>query len=275
MTKKILFTAVSAIGLLTAMSAQAQDDTGWYLRGNMGYGMHGDVDIIESINGDVESEGNVAGSLGVGYQFDDNWRVELDGTSLWTDMGAIQQLPNSSAKLRTNALMINAIYDFDAFGERWKPYLGAGVGYMKGKANLSAHDFLDASGTNLIRSAACIAPRVANVGSTCNVDDSSGGLAWQGLAGLGYKISDNLTWDTHYKFTDAEPFEFNGTSQSGLSGPTSPLHLVKMDPSVHTLMTGFRYRFGASAPKAAPVAPMPPPTPDYKASASTSASSDL
>ena len=146
MKMKLLLTAASAACLLAGTSASAQDDTGWYLRGNAGYGAHTDMDLSGGMTSEehgngLQSEGGVTGSLGLGYDMGNNWRLELDGASMWTDFGSISQLPGTIAKLRTNTGMINAIYDFEGF-DRWAPYLGAGVGMVQGKIDLAAQDYL-------------------------------------------------------------------------------------------------------------------------------------
>ena len=123
--KVLLFTAASAMSLLAATSASADDSEGWYLRGNAGVGIHTDAevqgDMTSTMHGNgIQSQVNPAASLGLGYDFGDNWRVELDADTLWTDFGSISQIPSSAAKLRTNTLMLNALYDFDGFG-KWEP----------------------------------------------------------------------------------------------------------------------------------------------------------
>jgi len=258
-TRLLTTASLACLGLVT--TASANDDSGWYLRGNAGYGSHTDIDIIESLNGDVESEGNIAASLGAGYDFGNNWRVELDGNSLWTDLGAIGQQVSSAAKLRTNSLMLNAIYDFEGF-DRFEPYIGAGLGFIQAQADASAHDFPSVDNA-LVRNPACVAPNTAGVGNTCFVNDNDTGFGWQLLAGLGYNINDNLIWDTNYKYQQSvEPFEFDGFSQAGAAAPV-PLHQVKFnDVGSHSLLTGFRYRFGAAAPKA--IVTPPAPVADYK-----------
>ena len=132
--KHKLLIATAAAALLAAPSiASAQNDAGWYLKGAVGYGTHTDIDITGDVTGDVESEGNIPLNLGVGYEFGNNWRLELDGTTLFTDLGDVGQQPSSFAKLRTNALMLNAIYEFDDFNS-WEPYVGAGIGLVQGQA---------------------------------------------------------------------------------------------------------------------------------------------
>ncbi len=259
MKQKLLIAAASAVLMAVPSLASAQD-SGWYLRGNAGYGVHTDSDISDGITGDVESEGNVAGSVGVGYEFGNNWRVELDGGQLFSDLGAIGQAPSSFAKLRTSTLMLNAIYDFNDFG-RFKPFVGAGAGLLRGDADIAAHDFLDSTGLGLIRTPACNGPQSPASARTCEVSSQDTGVGWQLLAGLGYAITDNLTWDTHYRYVDTGNLDFDGTSTDTISGAVTPINVTLEDVGVHSLLTGFRYRFGGSTPPPPP--PPPPVEPDY------------
>ena len=129
MKQKLLIAAAAAAMMAAPSFAAAQDGSGWYLKGAAGIGLHTDIEIDGGIMGDVESEGDIVYNLGLGYDFGENWRVELDGTSMYTDLGSIDSAPSSFAKLRTDALMLNAIYDFSDFG-RFQPYVGAGVGIV-------------------------------------------------------------------------------------------------------------------------------------------------
>ena len=251
LTALLATTSIALLGLTT--TAQAQDDEGWYVRGNLGYGIHTDPDLEggldSSFHGDgLESEGNAAWTLGLGYEFANNWRVELDGDTLWTDLGSISEIPNTSAKLRTTSAMINAIYDFDDFGS-WAPYVGAGVGLVKGDADFAAHDFLNPT---LATNPACIGPRTFGEGESCQINDDDTGIGWQLLAGLGYDISENLTWDTHYTYRDFSELGFNGVRTNGVTGSTNSFSSDLSNVGSHSLLTGFRYKFGdrpAAAPK--------------------------
>jgi len=140
MKHMLLSTAAVSIALAIPALAHA-DEPGWYLRGkylrgNAGYGTHTDIDITGDVVGDVESEGNATASVGVGYEFGNNWRLELDAAQLFTNLGAVSQFPNSTAKLETTTGFLNAIYDFNDFG-RWEPYVGAGVGLVRGNATVT------------------------------------------------------------------------------------------------------------------------------------------
>ena len=252
MKQKLLFAAAAA-ALMAAPSLATAQDSGWYLRGNAGYGVHTDTEFTGDIVGENESEGNVAYSLGLGYEFGNNWRMELDGTGLWTDLGKIDSLPQSAAKLRTNSLMLNAIYDFNDFG-RWEPYVGAGIGFAKSELSAVASDFPSGSdaGATLVASSACPGARNGSDSFVCSVDDSDVNFAWQVIAGLGYAVTDNLTWDTNYKYQDIDVASFEGVRTNNISGASTRLAADLVDAGSHTVMTGFRYRFGGSTPPPAP-----------------------
>ena len=264
MKMKLLLTAVSAASLLAGTSASAHDDAGWYLRGNAGYGVHTDMDLSGGITSEqhgngLQSEGNIAGSLGLGYDFGNNWRMELDGASIWTDFGSISQIPSSFAKLRTNTAMLNAIYDFDDFG-RWAPYLGAGVGLVNAKANFAAQDFLSPLP---VANPACVGTRgllvTGNIqAEACSVSDTDTAIGYQLLAGLGYDVSDNLIWDTQYRYLDSGSLDFAGTRTNQVFGSQDIIAVGAAGVGAHSLMTGFRYLFGAQKAAPAPVAPVAP-----------------
>ncbi len=250
--KSYLFGAVSVLSLIAASSASAHDDDGWYLRGNAGYGVHTDAELTGGIDSSfhgngLQSEGDDAVSLGIGYDFGDHWRVELDGDTLNTSLGSISQTPNSKASLTTETVMLNAIYDFGDFGNL-EPYVGAGLGLVRGKANLAAHDFPSVD-DELTRNPVCIGARTEFDASSCDVNDTDSGFGWQLLAGLGYKISDNLTWDTHYTYLNAPDFDYAGTITNTATSEFADLATELSDVGAHTVMTGLRYTFGHSHSK--------------------------
>ena len=246
MQKFLLSAAATSVLMAVPSLASAQDDAGWYLRGQAGYGTHTDIDITGDVVGDVESEGNATGSLGLGYDFGNNWRLEGDFSQLRTDLGAISQFPNSSAKLETLTGMLNVIYDFDTFG-RWEPYIGAGAGVVRGNAKVTAHDFASAplgtAGVTNVSTPVCS-------GVACSFKDGDTGLGWQLLAGLGYQISDNLTWDTSYRYLSANDLDYTGAVAPAL-GSLADATASFEDVGAHSVMTGLRYKFGG-AKKAMP-----------------------
>lgn len=251
--KLLIAAAATALMAVPSLAFAQSQDAGWYLRGNAGYGIHEDTNVTDDILGDVESEGNGAFSVGAGYDFGNNWRLELDGATLFSDAGAIGQQPATFAKLRTNSLFVNALYDFSDFG-RWEPYIGAGIGFIESDASIVAHDFV--TGGALVRNPACNGGAlVMGQARTCDVSDSDSGIGWQLLAGLGYAITDNLTWDTQYRYFDAGSADFDGQSFNGVTNIGTPINVGLDDVGGHMLLSGFRYRFGGTPPP--PPAPVP------------------
>jgi len=253
--KSYLFGAVSVLSLIAASTASAHDDDGWYLRGNAGYGVHQDAELSGLIDSQLhgnglQSEGNGAFSAGVGYDFGENWRLELDADTLKTSLGSISQTPASKGSLKTDTLMLNALYDFDFNdSEKWEPYVGAGIGLVNTKGRFTAHDFPGVE-NELVRNPTCVGDRTALQGSSCAISDSEKSFGWQLLAGLGYKLSDNLTWDTHYTFLNASGIDLEGHIANGETGAFQLVESDLDDIGAHTLMTGLRYTFGHDhAPK--------------------------
>ena len=259
MKQQLLFAAAAAALMAVPTLATAQDsDSGWYLRGNAGYGAHTDTEFTGGLVGENESVGDVAYSLGLGYEVGNGFRVELDGSSLWTDLGKIDSLPQSYAKLRTNSLMVNALYDFNSTGTL-QPYVGAGLGIVQGDLSAVASDFpsgtVGSPGTVLVPSTACPGARNGGDSFNCAFDDKDNNFGWQAIAGLGVAITDNLTWDTNYKYQDGGDLTVQGVRTNNVTGATTDITTELDNVNSHTVMTGIRYRFGASTPP-------PAPTPD-------------
>ena len=256
--KHKLLIAAAATALMAAPSfASAQDgDSGWYLKGAAGYGIGTDIDITGTVVGDAEAEGDLIGNLGAGYEFGNNWRVELDGTTQFNDYGAVAQAPASFANIRTDSLMLNALYDFDDFG-KFAPYVGAGLGFVRNNATVSAHDFLEVDGSGQNLNTACIGERTSADSFSCDFRGEDTGFGWQLLAGLGYDITDKLTWDTSYRYLQSPDVDIEGAFSNAATGAATPGAIEIDGVGAHQLLTGFRYRFGASAPKVAPQPPAP------------------
>ena len=58
--KHTLLAAVGFAALLSVPTVATAQDSGWYVRGNMGYGGFADTDLTGDMPGDIEAEGNVA-----------------------------------------------------------------------------------------------------------------------------------------------------------------------------------------------------------------------
>ncbi len=136
----------------------------------------------------------------IGYKYKD-FRAEVEGS--WFYGGA-----GTHGDSNTAAMMVNAYYDFDTGGP-FVPYIGGGGG-------LAYVTFDGVSAPPLGR-----------------IDDTDVELAWQVLAGVGYKLDADLTLYAGYRWFDANNVTMQ--SQAGVR--------VKLDGfGSHNVEIGFRYR---------------------------------
>ncbi len=142
--------------------------------------------------------------VGIGCRVVDGLRLEFNGTYRFeSDLTSSNGL---AADYSAFSGMWNAWWDIANVGG-FKPYIGGGVGFAVHK--------IDASGP---------------VGSTGNRTDTT--LAWQVGAGVGIDVTENLTVDVGYRFTDL------GLSQ----GPgATPFYID--DNFSHEFRIGLRYDF--------------------------------
>jgi outer membrane protein OmpA-like peptidoglycan-associated protein/outer membrane protein W len=246
--KKTLMCATAAAAFASAgLTAQAE---GWYSRADLQYTFDGrvDHDAVAAVNGKLAGNSDASELLGAGvgfgYGLDNGLRFEgavgyrggdldvsdtIGGTAPGTTVN-----PDGTAAIMD--VMINGIYDFNKDGTI-RPYIGAGVGGTRIRAKAS----------NRTVGAA------PNLSATNGFTDTAAGLAWQGLAGIGFKLSDRLTLDLGYKYFTAEELEFDGKH-------TGPDYTV--DYTDHTATIGLRYAFGVTPPPPPEVKPEPEPQPE-------------
>ncbi|MDP1778159.1 MAG: outer membrane beta-barrel protein, partial [Brevundimonas sp.] len=143
-----LLAGVAMAGLFSAGVANAEPN-GWYGAIDAGYHTIGTIETIGQTTGpqfDFEVEDDWAGFARLGYRFDQNWRVELEGgyrsndietidnPNAGTPTGVCQVGPPASActgpdgEISASTLMMNVIYDFGSEGDALRPFIGMGAG---------------------------------------------------------------------------------------------------------------------------------------------------
>jgi outer membrane protein OmpA-like peptidoglycan-associated protein/outer membrane protein W len=249
-----LLASVALAGLFTAGAAAAEPN-GWYGALDAGYNFWGD-DVEARSEGlgqplAIHVDDDWAAFARLGYRFDQNWRVELEGGYR---AGEIEYIANSTTgaaricnvvpatgpclapdgEMNAASLMVNVLYDFGDDSWALRPFIGLGAG-----ANRVNTEVL---GT-------LASARTVGFG----VDDSSTKLAAQGIAGLAWAISDRANMDLTYRYivSNMEFDTFTSTT------PTDQGNYLGRYEGVHTLTLGLRYAFGAEP------APPPPPPPPY------------
>jgi opacity protein-like surface antigen len=253
MRVKTFILATSAFGALALSAGVANaEPNGWYGAIDAGYHTIDDLELVSQTTGpqwDFALDNDWAAFARLGYRFDQNWRVEVEGGYRSNDISSIVN-PNpgipsgvcaigpvagpcggADGEIKSTALMVNVIYDFGTADSSLRPFIGLGAGM-----NRVNTEFLGTLGGN----------RTVGVAA----DDSSIELAAQAIAGLAFAISDKAHLDLTYRYlmSNMETATFVSSAPAAV-GPFAGSY-----ENSHTVSLGLRYAFGADEP-----APPPPP----------------
>jgi outer membrane protein OmpA-like peptidoglycan-associated protein len=262
-SKFILLGTVAALSLISTSNTNAHQQ-GWYIGLEAGANWIGDNDFtlssdyvangvskvslsqIENLGGSLDFDTGWAGFATVGYGFDNNWRVELEGGYRTNDFDVAygkHSGPSMTAeaapwtfdemmfngKAPTGSLeewtaMVNVIYDVP-LTEKIDLNIGVGVGV----------DF-----SNL---------------EVAGLEDSDTNFAYQAIVGVSYQISKRLDMTLTYRYLNVDAPSYSGTSYPEIY--TANLE----DIEKHTVTVGLRYDLYEDEAPVAPVTPPPPPAP--------------
>jgi len=205
MNKTLLLAGVAAC--LFAANANAVE-LNQYVSGKLTYSdMSNDIKYTQEAGSEKEKfDDNVlGGSFAYGVKAGDvraelelNIRDKAEKTN--TDDG--ESWKNS---LENNSVMLNAYYDIDT-GTKFTPYVGAGIGMARLKGKVAEAD-----------------------GS---ISKSETSFAWQVGAGVTYAMTDNVSLDAGYRYTD-----------SGDVTIKEDWGKAKFDSTSHEFLLGARYAF--------------------------------
>ncbi|WP_374573793.1 outer membrane protein [Phenylobacterium sp. J367] len=263
--------------MFTASGAAAQ--VGWYGAVDLGYHWPESFEATSSANAangspytwDFNSEDDWAGFARLGYQLNDNWRVELELGYRGGDLESVRGGSTNSVVglctpgvVRTAAaptcnapdgdltswtVMGNVLYDFLP-GSTVNPFVGAGIG-INHVSMEALGQFSNIPGTPPFTAAS--GPAIQNLA----IDDDDTAFAWQLIAGLAWRATDRLNVDLTYRYLGGSEVDFASTGTNTLQpGVFSGEY---RDQSV---TVGLRYSF----------APPPPPPPPPAAPAAPAAS---
>ena len=187
------------------------------------------------------------GAVGsVGYGFDNGFRVELEGNYRSNEFkGLSGGAFASGGAVRSYGAMVNGLFDFDIGSPYIYPYVGLGAGY---------------SWHNLRKVRAASAPL------SFSSNDTAGGLAYQGIAGVAVPIAavPGLSATAEYRYyADHARRDFAASSTIGVVTSNGTVRM-KDDTANHSVLVGLRYAFNVPAPApmaAAAPAPAPVATP--------------
>lgn len=239
------------------VTTQVEFGSGWYLRGDVGYSIHGPFDT-NGTSGDDLSINPLNASIAVGYTFSDNFRGEVEvgylgsysfddndatctGTSTFTPIvGPVVSGPGTidceGGESGDNDMwngLINGYVDLGNFGG-FTPYVGAGVGLVYSNYSGRSEERVctdisvtDATGTTDFT---CDAEQ----GGGNSVDDERIGFLWALAAGFGYQLSEYTALDVGYRYLSSP----NATQLVNL-----PAGLDEEEGmSVHQVRVGLRYQ---------------------------------
>ena len=244
--KLSLITSAALAAVLAFPAVAAAQDSGWYIGGNAGGGIHFGNDLSNGLSGDIDGSGSTAVGLNVGYDFGNDWRLELEGSEIFQDaMGQIGGQIGTKASLRTTNYMVNALYDLDTVG-KFQPYVGAGIGLFNTSLRAKVQ-------SNSPLNVACTIPGATD----CRLADSDNGLGLQGILGADMAITDNLDWTNRLRVFGAEGMSFQGNQVNG-----SDLNVDLGTILGAAAVTGLVWKFGSAPAPTPPVSlPAPPPPP--------------
>ncbi len=202
--------AAGAFLALPVADAAAQ----WYVEGQGGINIPADSDLDGTgFDVDAEIDPGFVGLVTIGHDYDGIFRV---GGEFGYRDGDVDKVGGVSASGDVDVLsaMLNVFLDFDIGQPGLKPFIGAGLGAAR----------ISADGVNPVN------------GLAMNDDDT--GLAGQLMAGVAYRVADNLDLTGTYNLFYVPSVEF------GLSNGTD----VDSDYLSHSILIGLRYTFAPPPP---------------------------
>lgn len=232
--KAALFAAAATVAVAPAANAYEG------LYGAIGAGltyMVPDLDFesrdpaVALFDSDIDYKNGIGVYTSLGYAYSNNWRTELefsyranDVRHLTGDGLGFSGWPEGTlnGEVKSYSFMANLIYDLGSRANTVTPYVGVGIGLSRVKAEIDGLNPVAAFGL-----------------TTIAIDDADLNFAYQGIAGLAFRLADNLFFDVSYRyFASLEP-DFVGTLAGSASG-------FETDYRSHNVFAGLRWNFGSA-----------------------------
>ncbi|WP_428486630.1 OmpA family protein [Rhodopila sp.] len=234
--------------LALPIAATAQPITGPYVGGGAGVNIMHDEDAQitgggRTFGGRLEPRVGPAFDLSVGYGLANGLRAEIEGDYRYNTFRGI----GAGGQEQKFGPMVNVLYDISALVPFLKPYVNPYVGVGAGWQWVQERNVYATSGNTLSRAQ----------------NATKGDFAYQGIVGVAYPIKTvpGLDLTADYRFMGlAGDRTYPGTETVGAR--TLPASLRLNNDYNHTILIGFRYRFGAptppppAAPAAVPASPV-------------------
>jgi outer membrane protein OmpA-like peptidoglycan-associated protein/opacity protein-like surface antigen len=230
--KKYALAALTLAAVLMAPGvSQAYPKQGWYAGLGAGVGFQESTDATAAATTDnVKFNPGFVVSGSTGFGFENQLRPEFEVAYRKSTVDSVTGpgAGGGSGNINSIAFMGNLFYDFDT-RSGLTPYLGVGIGGA----------FVGADG-------------IGSVFTGDAIEGSPFQLAYQGIAGFSYELSERVEATLDYRYFRTTQPEFKTVSN---------LTVSDMDYVNHTVMLGLRYIFGIDKPLPAPVAMREAPRP--------------
>ncbi len=197
--------SLGAILTLALATPEAKAEGNWYLKPTVGaaflssssFRQSGVAEDGATGNGDFDS-GYFAG-IGFGYRFDNGWSTDLTWEFRTNDIDEVRFSDGTrftEGNYASNIIYLNGYYTFGtAQDRRWRPYLGAGLGYVQ-EIDID----LEAGGVE-------------------NSYSGDGEIAYQVMGGVKYDLSDRwrLQGEARYVSVSGSDLDFEGNGSGQIS----------------------------------------------------------
>ncbi len=218
---------VALAALMAGAAGVANATEGWYGRGDIGWSWDGDADA-NVFPSDTTLEHDWTEHLGLGYAFDNNFRLEGELGHRFNQLDP--DLPGvTGGDVHAWSAMANLFYDFNR-GGALEPYIGIGAGVAR----------INAGAT----------------GTFGSFDDEDTVVAYQAIAGVAVSLSEQWDLDVGYRYFSAADAEIS---------PAVDDFDYRQQAMTVGLRYQFAAPAPPPPPPLPPVAPPPPPPPQVAA----------
>ncbi len=240
---------------------------GWYLRGDIGMSnqrvdslfnvLYGTADSVVTVFKEFDSA-PIFG-VGIGYQFNNWFRADLTGEyrggANFHGLDIVESggstFTDEYRAIKSEWLILANVYA--DLGTWWgfTPFVGVGIGGTRNTIS----SFMDICTT-------CPGGGVAHGASTSHFN-----FAWALHAGVGFKVTNNLTLEFAYRYVDlGKALSGDLVTYLGQNSVNNPMEF--RDLTAHDVKFGVRWMFDAGLARpvydyAPPPPPPPPPPPRY------------
>lgn len=211
----------SLLPLICASLACAQD-TGFYVKADMGGGVTMDADLKSffgpvSPGSKVKFDPGLRYGLAAGYQFNKWFALEAELGGMQTAIDQVTDASHVDAWFSSMPFMANAKFQYPN-NSRFTPYVGAGVG---GSASILDMNYIEVNGTSATGTASDVV------------------FAWQAFAGLQYNFNEQMSLAVEYHFLWTESPSWQSDWYYGNSNDSIQFGQIQS----HSLSLAFRWRF--------------------------------